>query len=61
MSVLVDTDAAAIAVRRPASTIRRWATEGHLARHGTDNKRRTLVDLQQVYNVAATRKNGSPR
>lgn len=50
---LVDSVAAALAVKRPASTVRRWAVEGRLVRHGKDAAGRTLYDLAEVYKVAA--------
>ncbi len=52
MPTLVDSQAAAAAARVPAGTIRRWAHEGRLTRHGTDHRRRTLYDLDEVTRVA---------
>lgn len=46
---LVDTQAAAEAVRRPPSTIRRWALEGLLTRQGTDRAGRALYLLHEVH------------
>ncbi|GEM_PF-1097912 len=53
-STLIDTRAAAVAANVPPGTIRRWAHEGRIARHGTDNHRRTLYDLNEVTRVADT-------
>lgn len=50
---LVDTIAAAAAVDVPAGVIRKWAYRGDLTRRGTDEKGRTLYDLQQVHDTAA--------
>lgn len=50
---IVDTQAAAIAVRRTPATIRSWIHRGKITAHGKDNIGRTLVDLGQVYRTAA--------
>lgn len=52
---LVDSQAAAVAVGRAESTIRRWLHEGRLIHHGYQG-RRAMVDLAEVYRVA-----GEPR
>jgi hypothetical protein len=51
-TVLVDSVSAAHAVARPESTIRGWAHQGKLQRHGTDAAGRALYDLAEVYKVA---------
>ena len=51
--ILVDTQAAAVAVGLAASTIRGWAHAGKLARRGRDGRGRTLYDLADVYDLAA--------
>lgn len=50
--VLVDSIAAARAVNVKAATIRGWACKQWLDKKGTDNKRRSLYSLVQVYQVA---------
>jgi hypothetical protein len=50
--LLVDTNAAAVAVGRPFSTIRRWAHEERFAAHGRDPKGRKLYALADVQAVA---------
>jgi DNA-binding transcriptional MerR regulator len=57
--VLVDTQAAAVAVDRPESTIRRWAHEGRFTRKGTDGGGRALYSLADVYRAAIERRAGS--
>lgn len=52
---LVDTQAAAVAVSKPDSTIRRWALEGILPRAGKDQAGRTLYVLSDVHKAAKTR------
>lgn len=44
----------------PASTIRRWASEGRLDRQGADRQGRTLYRLGDVMDLAA-RRSGSGR
>lgn len=57
-AVEVDTQAAAAAVDRAASTIRRWASEGRLTQRG-QRGRRKLYDLAEVYRLdASLRKDG---
>lgn len=53
--VLVDTQAAAVAVHVAPSTIRTWARRGYVERKGTGpgSGRVGLYDLGQVYSVAA--------
>jgi hypothetical protein len=50
--VLVDTVSASHAVCRPQATIRQWAYNGHLTKHGEDAKGRSLYDLAEVYAVS---------
>jgi hypothetical protein len=50
--VLVDSVSAAVAVDKPASTIRRWAHEGRFERKGTDGGGRALYSLADVYRAA---------
>lgn len=50
--VLVDSVSAAVAVDRPAGTIRRWASQGLLERKGADARGRALYDLADVYRVS---------
>lgn len=52
-ATIVDTQAAGIAVRRTPATIRSWIHRGKLKPYGKDAIGRTLVDLAQVYRVAA--------
>lgn len=49
---LVDTGAAAVAVKRAPSTVRWWAHTGKLERKGTDKQGRALYDLGDVYKIA---------
>ena len=53
--VLVDTQAAAVAVQVAPATVRSWAHRGYLERKGTGpgSGRVGLYDLGQVYSVAA--------
>ncbi|WPM94398.1 MerR-like transcriptional regulator [Arthrobacter phage Cupello] len=53
--VLVDTQAAAVAVSVSPATVRSWAHRGYLERKGTGpgSGRPAQYDLGQVYNVAA--------
>lgn len=53
--VLVDTQAAAVAVGVAPATVRSWAYRGYLVRQGTGpgSGRAGLYDLGQVYSVAA--------
>lgn len=57
--VLVDTGAAAAAVSRPESTIRRWGHEGRITRQGSDGRRR-LWDLSDVYRAEAAAAGNTP-
>jgi DNA-binding transcriptional MerR regulator len=50
--LLVDTCAAAAAVGRPESTIRRWAHEERYKPHGRDKRGRKLYALADVQRVA---------
>ena len=52
--VLVDAQAAAVAVQYSPATIRSWAARGELERKGRDGKR-VLYDLADVYAAAARR------
>ncbi|AYN57546.1 MerR-like helix-turn-helix DNA binding domain protein [Arthrobacter phage Kepler] len=54
-AVLVDTQAAAVAVSVSPATVRSWAFRGYLVRAGTlpGSGRPALWDLGQVYSVAA--------
>lgn len=58
---LVDTQAAAAAVRRPAGTVRRWASVGRLKRYGQDEAGRTVYDLADVYRVAKSVQRNTPK
>lgn len=59
--VLVDAYAISTALGIPTGTIRRWAHEGKVARHGSAvaGRRRTLYDLREVEDVA--RRLGHPK
>ena len=46
--ILVDGYAAQLATGVPASTLRTWASRGHLRPHGRDTQGRTLYDLEEV-------------
>lgn len=60
--VLVDTLAAATAAGVPTGTVRRWAHEGRIERHGKDARGRTRYDLDEVTRVADTlRRVSTPR
>lgn len=48
---IVDIDAAATGINRPASTVRRWVAEGRIPRQGKEH-RRVLVDYTDVCRVA---------
>ena len=52
--VLVDAQAAGVAVQYSPATIRSWAARGELERKGRDGKR-VLYDLADVYAAAARR------
>ena len=52
---LADTQAIAAFMRRPATTIRKWAHLGYLTRHGTDPKGRALYDLNQAEQLLKTK------
>lgn len=51
--VLVDTNAAAAAVKCKPGTVRSWASRGELASKGSDHRGRTVYSLAEVYAVAA--------
>lgn len=51
--VLVDTQAAAVAVHVAPATVRSWAHRGWLERKGTGRGNRAVWDLGRVYEVAA--------
>lgn len=60
--VLVDPEAAAVAIDRPRSTIDRWGHLGWITKHGT--RRSRLYDLAEVQKVAtklAQRGHPTPR
>lgn len=48
MSPCVDAYAAQLATGVPPSTLRTWASRGHLRPHGRDAQGRTLYDLDEV-------------
>jgi hypothetical protein len=52
-AVLVDTQAAAVAVGVAPVTVRSWAHRGWLERKGTGSGNRAVWDLGKVYDVAA--------
>lgn len=56
MARYVDTLAAAEAARVKPALIRTWATRGLLERHGRDHRNRTLYALDDVYRLAAARR-----
>lgn len=56
MTRYVDTLAAAEAARVKPALIRTWATRGLLERQGRDHRNRTLYALDDVYRLAAARR-----
>lgn len=52
----VDTLAAAEAARVKPALIRTWATRGLLERRGRDHRNRALYALDDVYRIAAARR-----
>lgn len=50
--VLIDTQAAQLATGVPAGTMRVWLHRGRLTHHGHDRRGRTLVDLNEVQQLA---------
>lgn len=54
--VLVDSAAAAVAAKVRPSTVRSWAKRGKLAKHGQDDKGRTLYNLADVYALISSKK-----
>lgn len=50
--ILVDIGAAALFADVATSTVRWWIKRGRLTRRGTDERRRTLVDLRDVDRIA---------
>lgn len=57
---LVDTQAAAVAARVQAATIRQWARRGKLQRQGKDEVGRVLYRLDDVYRAARDTRTGRP-
>lgn len=53
MAALADTLAIAFLTGRPPATIRSWAHRGHLTRHGTDPRGRTMYDITEAQQLAA--------
>lgn len=52
--LLLDGPALAVALHRSPKTVRNWAAQGLLARHGKDSKGRTLYNIDEAIQLAAT-------
>lgn len=59
--MLADTAAIAVATGRKAATIRSWAHRDLLARRGTDQRGRTLYDIDEAQALAIRLHGGNTR